>query len=110
MTHIRNEHYNNDDRTAKPVHSGAAVFKTRLTALQERGVWGNIIPNKLTEISNWTQNGLAKSPATGTLWTPGFHFCAAYRAFSPSSLEGFWSRWSRIPETQLTPYLASFLV
>lgn len=41
---------------------GQQFSKQGFTALQERGVWGNITQNKLIEISNWVQNELAKSP------------------------------------------------
>ena len=72
-------------RTGQPNQCtlGQQFSKQGFTALQERGVWGNITQNKLIEISDWIQNELAKSPATGTLWAPGFHFLCSLWVISP---------------------------
>lgn len=60
---------------------GQQFSKQAFTALQEGGLWGNRTQNKLIEISNWMQNELAKSPATGMSFAPGFHFYAASGSF-----------------------------
>lgn len=104
MTHIWNERWNNESRPAKPVHSGAAVFKTRLHSFAAKGGVGKHNTNQLIERSNWIHNEQSQPQQTGMGQAPGFIFLQPVGYF-PFSLESFQSRGLRIPEDPINTTL-----
>lgn len=86
------------------MHSGAAVFKTRLHSFAEKGGVGKHNTNQLIEISNWIHNAPSRSQQIGTRQAPRFIFLQPV-AYFPFSLESFQSQGFRIPEDPINTTL-----